>query len=304
MRTLSSTIRTTASTVAFLVLTATVAGAQTTALTIGFETGAPVLESLDYSTGELTPIGPLGLPDLHSVALAFLPSGDLVAVAGSAGELLSVDPATGQATVIGPLGIDPVGFPDLAADACGRLWMLAFPPENGGAGEPLLFQIDPTTGAAEPKGTLPLPTAGIAANGEQLYSLLEEHPTEGVKRILLIDPETLALVEVTEVPHILVGSFVTFALDFDHQADLIDLGVFVPGITAPPWPSVRRMSLSGELELEASPADFRRALAIAPPGGACFGGTALPIPAVSRSGLFVLALFIALGGAVLVWRRG
>lgn len=298
------TVRTIVSAVVYLILTAAAAAAQTTALTLGFETGAPVLESLDYSTGELTSIGPLGFPDLHSVALAFLPSGDLVAVAGSSRELLHVDPTTGQATVIGPLGIDPVVFPDLAADACGRLWMLAFPPQSGGAGEPLLFQIDPTTGAAEPRGALSLPTAGIAANGERLYSFLENSSTHGVARILRVDPETLELVEVAEVPDDLIESFLTFALDFDRQVDLIDLGLLRPGHTAPPSPSVRRMSLSGELELEASPAVFRTALAIAPPAGACFGGAALPIPAVSRGGLFVLALLVALGGAVLVSRRG
>jgi len=282
-----------------LLLVAAAAAAQTTGLTIRHFEGGAELYSLDLATADLTPIGPLGLPGGQVEALAFLPSGALVAVEGAAGELHGVDPATGEATLIGGLGIGPVDVGDLTADACGRLWMVTeAPPEGGGTSE--LYTIDPATGAAELRGVLPSPVHGLAAAGEAVFTVLENHFVEA-PRIVRLDPETLALTDVGALDDF--SGLLTLTLDFDDEGALVDLGVIIVPITAPPFPIIIRSDLGGGIVSTVSHPIILTTLAASPPPGFCGVPPPQAIPAVSAGGMAALAILLAAGGAILVGRR-
>lgn len=285
-------------TLAVLASGAPPAAAQTSALTAinyGPERG---LHRIDLVTGELTPVGPLGLPAGRMDALAFLPSGELMAV-DIAGDLLRIDPVTGQGTVIGSLGLEPLfGFYlDLAADACGWLWMTALPGPKYESYA--LYRIDPATGAAELRGTLPMPVEQLAARGNQLYGLVN-NPGEN-PRIVEVDPELLTLTEIAELDGLSDAS--TYALDFDSGGDLLGLAFgFVP-IPVPPPTFVFRTDLAGNLEPFVPLGSFSyplQGLAVARPAGACSGGAPFAIPALSPVGLLVLVGGLAAAGGLLL----
>jgi hypothetical protein len=290
---------------ALLALSAAAAGAQTFPVTTTFDA---LLETtfheVDLATGELTPVGPLGLGESSILAIAWTPSGELLAVDDLARELLSIDPATGQGTVIGSLGIEqqPGDFLiDLAADACGRLWLAVVSPED----EYLLYQVDPDTGAAELRGVLSAPVSGLAAHGETLYALSR---LEDQWRIARIDPESATVTPVADIEG-LHEFFYISGLDFDDSGDLIALGGVVIPIPVPPLPPViTRFDLGGGYTfgepVEPPPGLAPPyGLAVTTPPGACPEGSPLPVPAASPLGLVTLAAGLGAAGALVLTLR-
>lgn len=298
-----STIRT-ATCAAALLLIATVARAQTSALTVHNDVTPPesVLQSLDLTTGDLAPIGVLGPTD-PVWDLALLPSGELVGVDRDCGLFVGIDPLTGDAAVVGDLGIDhpePIFVSDLAADACGRLWMICAtvgaPPER----DYFLYRIDTATGAAEPYGLLPEQVPGLAAAGEMLYGF--DAAFGNVHRILTLDPVTMTVTEIAEVDDLL--GWASAAIDFDDQGDLVSLGEFFSP-TPPPGPqAIVRIRLSGEVTsspVSLGPAMRVNGLAVTPPAGECLAP--LAIPTASAGGLAALVILLGAAGSILVLRR-
>ena len=265
--------------------------------------GQRELESLDLATGELTPIGPFTLPpDLFGVqAITFLRTGELVGVDDLCGVLLQIDPATGQTTVVASLGIQhpqQLRTVGLAADACGGLWLTC--EETGAPFGSFLYRIDPATGAAELRGTLPEPIGGLAAAGGLLYGLQFQFFPGA--RLLSLDPQTLEMSEVAVVEDLF--AWATYALDVGPGGELIALGRFVPLFPTPTPEMVVGLNLAGEVTSPpvALEADEVQGLAVAPPAGECLAG-AVAIPAVSSLGLAALAVILAAAGAAVLLRR-
>jgi hypothetical protein len=275
--------------------------AQPAGVTITHEAEGPVLQRVDLETGELDPIGPLGLPGRVIVAVAFLPSGELVGVDSAQDELVRIDPESGQGTVVGALGVDwnlEDNPADLAADACGRLWMIR-PALDQLSSE--LYRLDPLTGAAESHGTFSPAVFGLAAAGETLYGIAElgvEDP-----RLVSLDPLTSTVVEVAVIEGL--SFFRTRSLDFRGDLELVDYGWRFAPVPVPPLQTTVRFDLTGEVgHVITHPSDpARLGLAVAPPPGQCVGGSPLPIPTASPLGLAALALGLAAAGALTLARR-
>ena len=294
----SSTIRTTAY-LLLLAMTAPAARAQTSALTVE-QDGERTLRILDLATGALTTIGPIELPpgQFGPTAITYLPSGELVGVSSSCETLVSIDPETAVTTVIGDLGADPMpplsNNVGLAADACGRLWMVC-----GLA----LYQVDVATGQAVLRGPLPVYILGLAAAGGLLYGF-DSIAYPDNPHLMSLDPATLDLTTVAEVEGLV--AWVTYSLDIDDAGELVTLGKVFPPIPIILPQETVHVSLSGEIvspRVEVLYDGTVRGLALGPPAGECLGG-ALPIPTASGSGLAFLAVLIAAAGAILVSRRG
>jgi hypothetical protein len=285
--------------------TATALPGPSSALTvIHAPTGDPVLTRVDLETGDLTAIGPLGMPDRVLDGLAFLPSGQLTAVDRVAGVLVLIDPTTGQGTLIGSLGVtfDLFTRLDLAASACGDLYLLTSPNET----ESELWRIDPATGAAESLGAMEERLLGLAALGEDLYGLVVPASFEDL-RIVRLDPATQSVTEIATVDGL--AAFEPSTLDFYSESELISMGfAFGPPLPGPPALIVHRFDLDGDLGpplplLFGTGGIAPLGLAAGPPPGRCPSGSPLPIPAASPFGLVVLALILAAGGAVISARR-
>jgi hypothetical protein len=268
-------------------------------LTVRHHTAGPSLHAIDLTSGEVTEIGSFGLPDLEAMrALAFLPSGELASISVT-GALVRVDPATGQATLVGNLGTTfyPYNL-ELAADACGRLWMVA---GAGGAIPHELWRIDPTTGTGESLGELAEPVTGLAAYGETLYGLVVNPTCEGAD-LVRIDPESLSVTHVATLTAWTCTGIDSHHVDFDAEGELLDLG----GIPPPPLVAqlIQRFDLAGNHGPTLGPVVFFGVgLAASPSRGSCSTAEPLAVPTVSTLGAAGLTLLLAATGILVLLRR-
>lgn len=250
----------------------------------------------DLGTGDSTLIGSLGLPG-EVGTLAFLPTGELLAVDLVVTQLLQIDPLTGQGTVIGPLGLQAgLYFHGMTADACGRLWMLA---SADGVERPDLYRIDPEDGTAELRASLPEAVWGLAAADETLYTLAEDRDEPWIVKV---DPLSGELTDVAAVTGF-HDTFHSLALDFDASGALLDSGYYSPTPLPPPQARAHRVGLDGTatgLGLDGGSPLFN--LAFGPPPGEC-RSLSLSVPTASPLGLAVLAIAVAWAGSLLLGRR-
>lgn len=278
---------------------APVARAEIDAFTVRHHTEIPALYGIDLTSGEVQEIGSFNLPDLLVTrGLAYLPSGELMSISVT-GALVRVDPGTGEATPVGNLGTTFYPYSlDLAADACGRLWMLV----AAGPTPSELWRIDPATGSGEAVGVLPQAVYGLAATGETLYGLVRSSTPEEAD-IVRIDPEALTLTPVATLgdwPYL-----DPLDLDFDSEGGMISLGSIPPPIPVPVVHQlVQRFDLAGNPGPSLGPAGFGAGFAVAPPPGHCLSGAPLAVPTLTPLGAIALGLLLATAGtAVLRWRR-
>ena len=121
------------------------------------------LYHLDFATGDLTPLGDLGVDGIE--ALAVDPSG--VLYAATLDNLYTIDPGIPAATLVGPTGLGSFSIPtSMTFDADGRLWMSA-----GGS----LHEVDPATGDATEIGSDQALLA-LAVNGTDLFGIIAGLP--------------------------------------------------------------------------------------------------------------------------------
>lgn len=254
------------------------------------------LLQLDLETGDLTPVGPFGLPGAVR-ALALAPDGALYGIEDTGPRLIRIDVATGAAQVVAALDFSEpyIDLSELTFDACGRLFatgIVGLPP----ASHPLL-EIALATGAVTER-TAPGSDEvfSVAARGEELFVWT----ADGLARI---EPETHLPVQVGPLPDELGGP-----LDFDDTGVLWGYGLWPPGALPNPLPNIHVIH---QIDPEAGAASEPIAtlpsshggLAIAPPPGSCLSGTPLAVPALSTGGIAVLVLsLLALG--IFLLRRG
>lgn len=262
---------------------------------INYLSGAPdgpKLMRADLSSGEVEEIGFFGIPGATAGALTFHPSGTLFAIDYVEDRLLTVDPVTGAAHVVGPLGLG-IGSYSAAftADACGRLWLLAY--TQGGA--TVLHELDPESGLTTPGVPTAETVLGVAANGEALVGIA----AADLSRLVRIDPATG---EVDDVLSLEAGNYLPLDLEYSPDGDLWGAGFL--NVPIDPLPSAEfRIDPAGRVFPVRAPF-YTSSFAISAPPGACGGSPAPAIPAASSAGLAVLATLLAVGGATLVRRRG
>lgn len=123
--------------------------------------GSPRLFRIDPNTAAATLVGDTGLGFAAVGGMDFRADGTLFAAVNIVGDggtggdhLATLDKATGAATVIGPFGSCPAGslctlegIEAIAFDGAGTLWG-ALSVHFSSRGEPGLYRIDPSTGAA------------------------------------------------------------------------------------------------------------------------------------------------------------
>lgn len=259
----------------------------------------------DLATGDATPVGVFGSGGFLVQHLALDLEGRLYGIDQDL-RLVEVDPLTAGVTVIGPLDEPgPIFFRGLAFDACGRLWATGytFQGEPGSSEvERWLFEIDPETGHLERLAT---------GDDYEIFSLVGRGTRlwgQGVDGLVVVELEGLS---VRTIGGGAAPGGVPLGLGFAADGVLWGTSAIPPPpITVPPGFGQYAFTLdraTGEptLVTEQIPVptgDF----AILPPAGFCGGPSALPIPALGRSGAMALALLLAAAGMLWIarpWHR-
>ncbi len=247
-----------------------------------------VLLAWDLESGEVDTVGPLALgADLNG--LAFSREGGLFGGDRVNHQLGTLNTETGASVVVGPFGLE-LRPTDMTFDACGRLWAVGF---EGEADENVgLYRIDPASGEATAINPDLTEFVGIAAIGESLFAatpwFLPGTPTRS--SLFELDPATGVLTFLVELePEQVI--FTGPRLDFDASGQLwaMHLPPDLPN-AIPAASRIDRQSGTVETSSLCLIPSTCVGFAIAPPVGECTSIPPVEVPAVSPSGLVLLAL--------------
>lgn len=289
---------------------------------VGYVAGFDWLYRMDFADGKAIPIGPFGnvlagnnlVPIADVEGLAFSPAGDLYGVSDAQDLLLKINPRTGAATIIGPLNVDPQDRPynnldfGLAFTCNGSLWLSSDTTSK-------LWQVDPTSAQSHLVGDIGAKITGLAAKGNELYGIgVEENQT-----LYRINTSTGIATAVGALN--LPDRFYDAGLDFDSQGQLWATIDYL--IAPPPQPQIYRNDLAkidpttGRMTLLGAIKDIGQGintvqmegLAIANPvcnapasGGG--GATAVPVPSLQPSMLWLLAMLVFSASSWFLRKKG